>query len=546
MENGMEQRNISALIKQYGYLFLRWLWLLILISGLTGGYAYFYTSNQTPIYRTATIVQLKSGSAYGYDYYSSTYLSNLLSETYARTMATTSTLDEVSALVGYNVNAGMLAIQPIEETQLMSISVTDTDPSRAALIANTLVTVFKRQIQEDQAEFYSETKKIIDDQIATLDPKIQDVTEQLAEETALVGTEWANDVKRAQLERTLSYYQSQYFSLSQTSQELALSGLQSKFDIIQKEPAKIPSTPIAPKPQQSAMTSALVGLVAASGAVVLIDYLNDSIRNPQEITDKWGIPVLGIIASYDSPDKDNELPITITHPRSRISEAFRMLRTNLQFASIDEPVNTVLVTSSSPGEGKTSISVNLSVVIAQSYLSAVLVDTDLRRPQIHKFLKQSNRVGLTNQFIHSKDANISTVKQAEVKGLEIITSGNLPPNPSELLSSERMVEILNNLKKKYKVVILDTTPLLVVPDAIALSTRVDGVLLVVNPALTKRKELSQVVEQLKKVNAKLLGVVINDVKMKKTSTYYQNYYSSDEYGTNYEPPKKGKVTKKSG
>jgi capsular exopolysaccharide synthesis family protein len=225
---------------------------------------------------------------------------------------------------------------------------------------------------------------------------------------------------------------------------------------------------------------------------------------------------------------DNNSLITTKFPRSPISEAFRAIRTNLQFASIDHPLRTILVTSPSPGEGKTTISANLSIVIAQGNQSVVLVDADLRRPKVHKLLQQSNRVGLTDQFIHSQDESVNTIKQSVIEGLKIITSGNLPPNPSEILSSEKMLEILNHLRDQFKTVILDSPPILVVPDAVALAARVDGVLLVLKPTVTKWNELSQAVKQLRQVKANLLGVIINDVKIKKSSMYYRDYYIDKE------------------
>jgi uncharacterized protein involved in exopolysaccharide biosynthesis len=193
------------------------------------------------------MVQLKSGSSLTQvDYYSINYYAQQQAETYATIMTTSSTLDEVSALVGYNVNANMISVAPIEGTQLMTITVTDTDPTRAALIANTLVSEFTRQVQSEQAAYYTDSKKIIDDQLAGLDQKIQSITEELAEELAFQGTENEDEVRISQLETTLSYYQSTYFSLSQTSQQISYSELGSKFNIIQKDPAQIPSSPFEP------------------------------------------------------------------------------------------------------------------------------------------------------------------------------------------------------------------------------------------------------------------------------------------------------------
>jgi succinoglycan biosynthesis transport protein ExoP len=536
MENENELKSAGIIIREYANLFLRWVWLLILAAGIAGGYSYYSSSKQTPQYRTSTLVQIKSGSSFQQvNDYASSYYAQELADTYARTMKTQSILDELSRLVGYDVKAGMINVTPIQGTQLMTITVTDTVPSRAALIANTLVTVFTKQIQNDQAAYYSGSKKIIDDQLAIYNNKIQEITDELAKEMALKGTVDENLVRISQLQTTLNYYQQTYFSLSQTAQQLNISELSSKLGIIQKDPALIPSSPFEPRPLNSGLIGALVGLIAAAGVVVLIQFLDDSIHDPKEITNRWGVPILGLIANYNFSEKD--LPITVTSPRSTISESFRTLRNNLQFASVDHPINTIVVTSCSGNEGKTTISVNLSVVMAQSNRTTILLDADLRRPRVHKLLHQTNHLGLTDQFIHIEDKTIAAIKDSGIEKLSVVTSGNLPPNPSELLGSEKMMEMLVRLKNQFKSVIIDTPPLLAVTDALSLAARADGVLLVVKPAITKWTELSRGIEQLKQVKANLLGIVINDVKVKTASSYYKKYYISEEYGKNYPDPK---------
>ena len=280
---------------------------------------------------------------------------------------------------------------------------------------------------------------------------------------------------------------------------------------------------------QSAITAAMIGFLAAAAVIFLIDFLNDSIRDPQEITRKYGIPVMGTIANFDSSES---ALVTVKQPRSPVSEDFRALRTNLQFFSIDRPLRTILVTSTNPSDGKTTVAVNLASVIAQSNQSAIIVDADLRRPRVHQLLQVPNRVGLTDQFIHAEEFYASAVKPSGIKDLSVLTSGSLPPNPSELLSTEKMQDIIDQLKIRFKTVIIDTTPILAVSDATILAPRVDGVLLVIKPGITKRSEFVHAIEQLKKVNANLLGVVVNDVKIKKTSSYYRNY-SAISGGCNY-------------
>jgi len=225
--------------------------------------------------------------------------------------------------------------------------------------------------------------------------------------------------------------------------------------------------------------------------------------------------------------------ITVRHPRSPISEAFRSLRTNLQFAGVETPIRTLLVTSASPSDGKTTIAANLASVIAQGGRNVVIVDADLRRPRVHKMFQLSNRVGLTDQFIRTQDRFDGSLKSTEIPNLHAITSGNLPPNPSELLSSGRMSEILNLLHDQFNTVIIDSPPTLLVTDAMVLAQRVDGVLLVVKPSVTKWSALRQSIEQLQHVKANLLGIVVNDINIGRSRYYYYRGYYRQKYGKNY-------------
>jgi succinoglycan biosynthesis transport protein ExoP len=226
--------------------------------------------------------------------------------------------------------------------------------------------------------------------------------------------------------------------------------------------------------------------------------------------------------------------ITLQQPRSPIAEAFRSLRTNLNFASFDSLSHTLLITSPSPEDGKTTVAGNLANVIAQGGRKVVVVDADMRRPRIHKLFQLSNRSGLSDQFIHPEEPFDGFLKPTEVTGLEVLTSGNIPPNPAELLESDKMTEILTQLSHQFEVTILDAPPLLMVTDALVLAPRVDGVILVIKPAVTKRAALKNALEQMKQVKANVLGVVMNDVKSNRSRYYhYSGYYSSRKYARGY-------------
>lgn len=222
--------------------------------------------------------------------------------------------------------------------------------------------------------------------------------------------------------------------------------------------------------------------------------------------------------------KDKQL-ITVVQPKSPISESYRTLRTNIHFSSFDKKVKTIVVTSSGPGEGKSTTCANLAVVMAENGYKTVLIDCDQRSPKLHKLFNTSNEKGVSD-FLVGNIQFSEAVQKTEISNLNIITSGTRPPNPSELVASEKMKKFIEDLKETYDYIIIDTPPVIIVTDAQLLSTYADGCVLVVASAEVEKAAAVKAKELLEKVNAKILGVVLNkiDVKERGYSGYY--YYGS--------------------
>ncbi len=217
--------------------------------------------------------------------------------------------------------------------------------------------------------------------------------------------------------------------------------------------------------------------------------------------------------------KQREELITLVDPKSPISEAYRTLRTNIQFSSLDKPLSTLLMTSTGPDEGKSTTLANLAVTFSQAGNRVILVDCDLRRPRLHEIFAVDNSVGLTTLFIEERALDFDdkeTLKETSVPNLRVLTSGQLPPNPSELLSSQRMEKLIERLKSQADLVLFDSPPILAVTDAAVLARKVDGVLLVISAGKTKRDHAVKAKAMLEKVNAKVLGVVLNNAKLDST------------------------------
>jgi len=219
--------------------------------------------------------------------------------------------------------------------------------------------------------------------------------------------------------------------------------------------------------------------------------------------------------------------VTVSMPRSPISEAYRTLRTNLEFSSLDKPIRTMVVTSPGPDEGKSTTLANLAVTLAQGERTVILVDCDLRRPTQHEIFDLQNGVGLTTMMVEDEAMTEPPLQETVVPGLWLLPSGPLPPNPSELLGSRRMGEIIAVLTKRADMVLFDAPPIIAVTDAAVLASKVDGVLMVINAGGTKRDHAQKAKALLDKVNAHLVGAVLNNVKM---DASLHRYYAEQKGG----------------
>ncbi|MBT9152749.1 MAG: Tyrosine-protein kinase YwqD [Firmicutes bacterium] len=207
---------------------------------------------------------------------------------------------------------------------------------------------------------------------------------------------------------------------------------------------------------------------------------------------------------------------------SRIAESYRVLRTNLQFSSLDKPLRTLVLTSTAPAEGKSTTVANLSIAFAQTGSKVLLIDADLRRPSLHKVFQISNQVGLTNLLVQNAPSELA-LREVGVPNLRVVTSGPIPPNPSEVLGSLRMRELLATLAQSFDYIIMDTPPVLAVADSTILASLVDGVVLVVAAAEVSVDKVKKAKAQLDGVRAHLLGVVLNGFEHEASEDYYYYY-----------------------
>ena len=215
--------------------------------------------------------------------------------------------------------------------------------------------------------------------------------------------------------------------------------------------------------------------------------------------------------------------ISYNDPKSVISEQYRALRTSIQYSNVDKNMKTILVTSSDKNEGKTTTVVNLAVNFANLDKKVLLIDCDLRNPSIHKMFKMGNIYGFTDILVHNREMS-KCIQKTELKNLDILTAGAIPPNPAELLSSESMNNLIGELKKVYDYIFIDTPPIGLVTDAGALSSFIDGVVLVVKSEAVEKKYLEETKKKLDAVDARILGAILNSYKSEQKDYEYYSYY----------------------
>ena len=303
--------------------------------------------------------------------------------------------------------------------------------------------------------------------------------------------------------------------------------------------AVAPLRPASPKKAINIFISMIAGLFVGVGIAFSVEYFDNTVKDPEEMSKVFGLTTLGLIPSLQSTiskkrrrDKKGEsLPgaddlgiVTHSHPRSSMSESFHTFRTSLLFSTPGKPPQTILVTSSSPSEGKTTVSCNLGILLAQSGSKVLIVDADLRRPACHKAFSVSSTPGITDYLTgHMKLRQV--VKKTPVKGLFVIPSGPICPNPPELLDSDQFAGAIMKLRKHFDFIIFDSAPVVVFADTLSLANKMDGTVVVVKSGETTKDDLKNSVGLLRGVQAQMLGMVMNSIDIKKS----ENYYSYHEY-----------------
>jgi capsular exopolysaccharide synthesis family protein len=282
---------------------------------------------------------------------------------------------------------------------------------------------------------------------------------------------------------------------------------------------RLDETPVSPRPVRNLALAALLGLILGAGVALLRELLDTTVKTSEGLQQIAGAPVLAGVP-YDANAGSDPLLVGAGGRTAR-AEALRQLRTNLQFVDVDRPVRTLVVTSAVPGEGKSSTACNLAILFAETGARVLVIDADLRRPRLASYLGLEGAVGLTT--VLAGQAQVDDVVQRWGAGLWVLPSGALPPNPSELLGSQHMAELLDAFRETYDMVIVDCPPLLPVTDGAVLAARADGALMMARARKTTSSQVTAAVQALRSVDARLLGCVFNMVQADAPDAYYTYY-----------------------
>jgi len=524
--------------KEYILPLRKWWWLIVAATLVATVSSFIVTRQQPPIYQAHTTLivghAIENPNPTGNDFWLTQQLANIYADIAKRDPVKDATMAALGLtwLPEYTVGVA-------PNTQLIEIVVVDSSPQRAQAVAGELANQLI-QLSPTGADSESQQRQaFVNGQLNELEVNIKATQDEITKkQDELANLFSARPIADAQtqiagLQTKLTTLQANYAALLSNTQKSAVNSI----SII--EPAALPAKPIGPNKPVTILLAAAIGFILAAGAAYVFEYLDDTLKNPDDVRKLLGLTTLGAVPIMEGAKAGNELAV-LTSGQSISKEAYRVLRTNLQFAAVECPLGLLLVTSPAPTEGKSLTVANLGVVMAQADRRVILVDADLHRPRQHTLFGLRNTTGLTTALLDTHPNLDGLLQETSVPGLRVLTSGPLPPDPAELLGSTRMRELLARLGEQADMIVLDSPPVTVRADAAILSTQTDGVLLVLDSSQTRREVAKQALTALRQVNARVVGALLNRMPTRGTGYYYYDHYygSGDSNGPPDAPARK--------
>jgi non-specific protein-tyrosine kinase len=511
---------------------VRWWWLILLLTFVAAAVGFAVSLRLDPVYRaSASVIVGQSIQATSLDS-RDIQTSERLALSYADIARRQPILEaaNVSLNLGYPWQdlRKRVRVELVPDTQLIEIAVEAGSRDEAIEIADEIArqlillspTSLPNQQDENTTLFVHTRLQALQNKIQANQEKLDVLSSELLEAPTFE--------QKAELQAEINNLESMIVDWEDNyAKFLAYAGSEESANYLAiVETAHGRVTPIRPVIRLNTIIAGAVGLVLALGLVLLLDFLDDTLKKPDDISQDLNLVPLGSIGQFGGRDPQKR-KIIANDPFSPLTESYRMIRNNLQFMSLDKPGRSILVTSPASDDGKSVTAVNLGIVMALNGQRTIVVEADLRKPTLHKIFQVPNGKGLTN---HLRDSELETnipLIDTEVKGLRLLTAGDLPPNPSELLGSQRMEQLIASLMDEADVLIFDSPPVAYIADAAVLSKYVDGVVLVVSSGRTRRDVTKQAVFNLQQAGANILGVVLNRTA-DKNGRYKYKHASTNE------------------
>jgi len=523
-------------LAQYLVILRKWWWLMIACTLIASVSSYMGTRQMPRVYQATSTVMVGQSLQKLNPSSNDFYISQQLAQTYSQLVQRRPILAGAAQALGLNYipSPASISTRQVPGTQLLEISVRDTDPERARALADEIAN--QLILATPAAGETEERRAFVQGQLKDLEAKIESTDAEIEDEQRKL--EAANSARAIQqyqanvsaLEQKRDSYRSTYASLLGTVQEAT-----NYVAIVER--AITPGWPISPNVPQTVLLAAAIGLALAMAGAFLIEFLDDTVRSIEDVTRLTNLPLMAAIARIDGGRDDSKL-ITHREPLSPISESYRLLFTNIRFSLVDKQSFALMVTSAGPSEGKSVTLSNLAVACSEFGKKVLVVDADLRRPMQHRIFDSPNATGLSDAILNAGTSAMEYVQQTQLSNVYLLAAGQLPPNPAELLASERMGRILEELRQHMDVVLLDTPPALVVADAALLGSQVDGTLLVTDRGQTRRNMAKQAVKELRRVGANPVGVILNRATSGRTGYSYYNYTDQGGKRTRTRRPRK--------
>jgi capsular exopolysaccharide synthesis family protein len=534
---GMTEESARAVeLRDYLEVLWRRKWVIVIALAVIVSIGVFRSARQTKIYRSSGQILL---SVEGAD----------------------NVLTQISIIQGQAIRQKVLAKVPgangvsaaRDSVRIVNVSVESPDPKVAKAGVTAYIDTYIEFRQEQRLKQLAATTEQTRTRVAELDAQVDALTEEYEAKTADIDARAvaspgeSSSEQAARVNGVARDRRELDVDVKARRDALQRDQLQLESKLFELEAANDITTPAAevvneastarrvrPEPVSAGMSAAVVGMVLGVALAFLFEYLDESIKTKDDVQRAVGskVPVVATIpAITEWRDRTKTEVVSVSAPRSSAAEAYRSLRTTVQFAGLERPVNVIAITSPTAGEGKTTALANLAVVVAGAGRRVVMLDCDLRRPRIHNFFGLSNEVGFTSWMVGDAPLSAALQDVPGIRRLSLMASGPIPPNPSELLSSRRFPELVRTLQSEGALVLIDTPPLLPVTDAAVIARSIDLSFMITMAGKGTRKHLRHAMDILDQVDAPIGGIVLNGVEADR-----QSYYEGSYYGEAAAPP----------